>query len=101
MGELPEYALVYGATDVQVEQLSEDVFRAHVTFWSSENESDERNDLLVEEGMDVYKYMMVVDFTFRSRGYWREITKIENVSSDLLEQIHVDYIRPESGQVNP
>ena len=101
MGELPEYALVYGATDVQVEQLSQDVFRAHVTFWSSENESDERNDLLVEEGMDVYKYMMVVDFTFRSRGYWREITKIENVSSDLLEQIHVDYIRPESSQVNP
>ena len=101
MGKLPEYALVYGATDVKVEQLSSDVFRAYVTFWTSENASDERNDLLIEEGMEVYKYLLTVDFTFRSRGYWREITKIENVSSDLLEQIHVDYIRPESSQVNP
>lgn len=101
MGNLPEYALVYGATDVQVEQLSKDVFRAYVTFWSSENASDDRNDLLVEEGMEVYRYLMVVDFTFRSRGYWREISKIENVSSELVQQIHVDYITQENNQGNP
>ena len=97
MADLPEGALVYGATDVQVEQLSKDVFRAYVTFWSSENNVDETNELVLEEGMDVFRYLKVVDFTFRNRGYWREITKIEYVETELVETIHVDYITAGTG----
>ena len=41
--------------------------------------------------MDVYKYVQVSDFTFRSRGDWREVTKIETVSLTLDQVIHVSY----------
>ena len=60
--------------------------------WSSENYIDERNDLDTLIGMDVYKYRQVVDFTFTSRGTWREISKIETVSLDLLDEYHIDYL---------
>ena len=92
MGALPASSIVYGVTDVGVQQLSDDVFRATVIMWSSENYIDERNDLDTLVGMDVYKYRQVVDFTFTSRGTWREISKIETVSLDMLEDYHIDYL---------
>ena len=92
MGELPASSIVYGVTDVAVKQLSDDVFRATITMWSSENYIDDRNELDTIVGMDVYKYRQVVDFTFTTRGTWREISKIETVSLDLIDEIHVDYL---------
>ena len=92
MGELPASSIVYGVTDVDVIQLSDDVFRATVTMWSSENYIDDSNELDTLVGMDVYKYRQVVDFTFITRGSWREISKIETVSLDLTDEIHVDYL---------
>lgn len=92
MGSLPASSIVYGVTDVSVKRLSDDVFRATVIMWSSENYVDERNELDTIVGMDVYKYRQVVDFTFTTRGTWREISKIEVVGSDLIDEIHVDYL---------
>jgi hypothetical protein len=92
MGALPASSIVYGVTDVSVQQLSDDVFRATIIMWSSENYIDERNDLDTLVGMDVYKYRQVVDFTFTTRGTWREISKIETVSLDLLDDYHIDYL---------
>ena len=91
MGPLAPSSVVYGVTDVQVQQLSDDVFRATVSLWTSSNYLDDRNDLIYEDGMDVYKYVQVSDFTFRSRGDWREVTKIETVSLTLDQVIHVSY----------
>jgi len=92
MGLLPASSIVYGVTDVDVKQLSDDVFRATIILWSSENYIDDRNELDTIVGMDVYKYRQVVDFTFTTRGSWREISRIETVGTDLIEEIHVDYL---------
>ncbi len=91
MGPLAESSIVYGVTDVSVEQISEDVFRATILLWTSENQVDETNSIVSESGMEVYKYKEVLDFTFKTRKDWREIKKIELLSSDLVETIHVDY----------
>ena len=92
MGELPASSIVYGVSDVDVEQLSDDVFRATIIMWTSENYVDDRNDLDTIVGMEVYKNRQVVDFTFTTRGSWREVSKIQMVSDELLESIHVDYL---------
>ena len=42
--------------------------------------------------MDVYRYTEVVDFTFRTRGTWREISNIEKVDMTLDQVYHVDYL---------
>ena len=82
---------VFGVTDVKVEKLSDDVFRAIVTTWSSQNYMQENNDFDIEAGMDVYRHIEVVEFTFRSRGNWREVSKIEHISDEVVETIHVNY----------
>ena len=92
MGPLPKSSIVYGVSDVKVQQIDDDVFRAVITSWSSENYLDERNTLIVEDGMDVYRYTEVVDFTFRTRGTWREISNIEKVDMTLDQVYHVDYL---------
>ena len=91
MGPLPQGSIVYGVSDVKVQQLDEDVFRATITSWSSENYLDETNTLVSDSGMDIYRYTEVVDFTFTSRGTWREIAKIEKVDMTLDQVYHVDY----------
>ncbi|MBQ5365207.1 MAG: hypothetical protein IIU49_03965, partial [Spirochaetales bacterium] len=92
MGPLPKSSIVYGVSDVKVQQIDDDVFRAVITSWSSENYLDERNTLIEEDGMDVYRYTEVVDFTFRTRGTWREISNIEKVDMTLDQVYHVDYL---------
>ena len=92
MGPLAPSSIVYGVTDVHVQQLSDDVFRATVTLWTSSNYTDDRNDLIYEDGMDVYKYTQVSDFTFKSRGDWREISKIETVSLTEEQIYHISYL---------
>jgi hypothetical protein len=92
MGPLPQGSIVYGVSDVKVQQLDEDVFRATITSWSSENYLDETNTLVSDSGMDIYRYTEVVDFTFTSRGTWREIAKIEKVDMTLDQVYHVDYL---------
>ena len=93
MPDLPQYSTVYGATDVQVEKLSDDVFRAYVTFWSTSNYLDGSYDEDVENQTEivVFEYLYTVDFTFRSRGYWREITKIQIEDVRMLNEYHVQF----------
>ena len=93
MPNLPQYSTVYGATDVQVEQLSDDVFRAYVTFWTTSNYLDSSYDEDVENQTErvVYEYLNTVDFTFRSRGYWREITKIQVEDIKMVNEYHVQF----------
>ena len=90
---LPQYSTVYGATDVKVEQISENVFRAYVTFWTTANSQDSTDYTSLEEATEtvVYEYLNTVDFTFRSRGYWREITRIETVDVELIREYHVPF----------
>ena len=91
MGNLPMNSIVYGVTDVQIQKLSDDVYRAKVHFWTSDNEVDDANLLVVENGMDVYEYIQVNDFTFTTRGTWREVSNITQVSLDLVAVHHVGY----------
>ena len=63
-----------------------------VTLWTSSNYTEDRNDLIYEDGMDVYKYTQVSDFTFKSRGDWREISKIETVSLTEEQIYHISYL---------
>lgn len=96
MGPLPPSSIIYGVTDLSITEVSPDVYRATTTLWTSSNELDETNTLIEEEGMTVYKYQQVTEFTFRTRGDWREITNIENISLEPLETIHVDYVSDQS-----
>ena len=92
MPNLPQYSTVYGATDVKVEQLSDKVYRAYVTFWSvSDYLGGTDTDLETATDTVVYEYLYTVDFTFRNRGYWHEITKIENVDVILIREYHVPF----------
>ena len=93
MPDLPQYSTVYGATDVKVEQISDNVFRAYVTFWSTSNYQESMDYDALEEATEtvVYEYLNTVDFTFRSRGYWHEITKIETVDVKLVKEYHVPF----------
>ena len=86
MPALPMYSTIYGATDVRVEQLSDDVFRAYVTFWTTAS-SDDIDEIPVDT--TAYEYLHVVDVTFRTRGYWREITKIDTVENTLIREHHI------------
>ena len=92
MGPLPIGSVVYGVTDVRIEQLSDDVFVATVTSWSSENYLDETDTLVSDSGMDVYRYTEEVEFTFTSRGTWREISNITKYDMTLEQVYHVDYL---------
>ena len=92
MGPLPKGSIVYGVSDVKVEQISDDVFVATVTSWSSENYLDETNTLVSDSGMDVYRYTEEVEFTFTSRGTWREISNITKYDMTLEQVYHVDYL---------
>lgn len=93
MPNLPQYSTVYGATCVKVEQLSDDVFRAYVTFWSTSNYLDSSyiEDVENQTEIIVFEYLLTVDFTFRSRGYWREITKIQITDTELVNEFHVQF----------
>ena len=93
MQALPQYSTVYGATDIRIEQLSDDVYRAYVTFWTTASNEDyiDTEDLDKQTDTTVYEYLHVVDITFRSRGYWREITKIETVEDTLIKEHHVPF----------
>ncbi len=91
MGPLAEGSMVFGVTDVAIEKISDDVYRATVTSWSSENYLDETNSVISEDGMEIYQYREVYEFTFKTRGSWREISKIEPVSIDLVKTYHVEY----------
>ena len=91
MGDLPMGTIVFGVTDLQIQQISEDVYRVVVHFWSSSNEIDEANVLIADTGMDVFEYYQVNEITFQTRNTWREITKIEQLSMDLVNTYHIDY----------
>ena len=92
MGPLKESSYVFGVTDVAVERISDDVFRATLTAWSSTNYLKADNTLDREAGMDVLKHTRVVEFTFRTRKDWREISKIELVSDEVVDTVHIEYL---------
>ncbi len=92
MGPLKESSYVFGVTDVSVEKISDDVFRATLTSWSSQNYLNENNTIDRAAGMDVYKHKKVVEFTFRTRKDWREVTKMEVISDDIVGTVHVEYL---------
>ncbi len=85
---------IFGITDVSVEQISDDVFRATIQIWSSDNTIDETNSVVTSAGIEVYQTQEIVDFTFQTRGTWREIAKMEVIDSQVVQQIHVDYQLP-------
>ncbi len=87
---------IYGITEVSVEQISDDVFRATVILWTSDNIVDETNSVVADAGIEVYKTQETVDFTFQTRGTWREIAKMEVVDSQVLQQIHVNFIQAQT-----
>lgn len=90
---LPENAIVYGTTDLSVEKLSNDVYRATVLFWTSEGAVNSANNLV---SVDVSAVRTVYDFTFRTRGKgenaWREVINISMVSEEPVTTIHTDYV---------
>ena len=91
MGDLPMGTIVFGVTDLQIQQISEDVYRVVVHFWSSSNEIDEANVLIADTGMDVFEYYQVNEITFQTRKTWREITDIDQISMDLVNTYHIGY----------
>ena len=60
--------------------------------WSSQNYLNENNTIDRAAGMDVYKHKKVVEFTFRTRKDWREVTKMEVISDDIVATVHVEYL---------
>lgn len=91
MGDLPRSSIVYGVSDLQISKVSDDVFKVIVHFWSSSNYLDDANNLIAENGMEVYEYYQTNQFTFTSRGTWREVSKIEQLGIDLVATHHINY----------
>ncbi|MBO4409980.1 MAG: hypothetical protein J5775_04420 [Spirochaetales bacterium] len=92
MGPLPESSTVFGVSDVIVEKLTDDLWRATVTAWSSTNYLKENESTLdLAAGMDVFRHTRVVEFTFRTKSDWREVSRIEVISDEIVETIHVEY----------
>ncbi len=91
MGDLPRSSIVYGVSDLQITKVSDDVYRVIVHLWSSSNYVDDANNLIVEDGMDVYEYYQTNEFTFTSRGSWREVSKIEQLGLELVATHHINY----------
>ena len=91
MGNLPRSSIVYGVSDLQISKVSDDVYNVKVHLWSSSNYVDEANNLIAENGMEVYEYYQTNQFTFTSRGTWREVSKIEELDLELVATHHVNY----------
>jgi len=92
MGSIPASSIIYGVTDVSVVKIDEDTYRATIHLWSSQNYLDDSDVLMPENGIYIYEYVQVNDFSFRTRSTWREVTEISQVSLDLVNTYLVNYI---------
>lgn len=94
---LVQNGYVYGITDLTVTQVSDDVFRASFLRWTTENLLEDASTEFdaydeTKSCATIYVFRDVVDFTFRTRKTWREVTDITEVSLDLHEILEIPYI---------
>lgn len=88
---------VFGVTDIKVRQISEDVFEATIELYAPDDYFDRALDdedmrFLETDHVLIYKYREVVQFTFRTRKTWREITDIKLLDIQLTDVIDVPYV---------
>lgn len=102
--------MVYGVTNINLEELSEDTVRATFDYYLpyDEEENEEENEGKSEsQDYDPYeeatstliaKYKKVVDFTFVTNKTWLEISGIKEVECTLQEIYEVPYKEKDSSE---
>ena len=91
--------IVYGVTNLELEDISENTVRATFDFYGSYEDETEDKDLELKTEQNstlIAKYKKVVDFTFITKKDWFEISDINEIEFVLEEVYEVLYEQNDS-----
>ena len=93
---LIEGGMVYGVTNLEIEEISDTKVRATFDYYEpydEETEEAEEFDPYTEKetSTQIARYKKVVDFTFVSKNTWLEISSIDEIECTLQEVYEVPY----------